>query len=213
MVNHNGVAGGESLEEAASRDTGVGFGFSCLPEGGLEIGFICIVHVEVGDVESQSVFFIEQRFGAGKVGNIGVARAIDGDFGVDGGEALLGGHNNADDTISFHNGIHGAGMDKVLAADFVEDIEDGDLQVLDVAAEAVASHFAGEGTIGEELSDEQLVDVGAWFVACPHVVNVHTYAEGGDTTEEGVVLDEKCSGAFLGGGEGRSDTGRTATDD
>src|ERR1035441_7587495 len=94
---------------------------------------------------------------AGVVSHVGVARAIHHDLGANLHQAALGGDRYSGDAVAFDNRIHRAQVDEIPGADFVERVEDGDFQVLDVAPHLVLAQRYGLFAIGSELLNQQFV--------------------------------------------------------
>ena len=118
------------------------------------------------------------RLGAGEVGHVGVARAIDDRLGPNRHQALLGGDHHAGHAVVLDDRIDGADVDQVPAADLVQGVEHGDLQVLDVAPEFVLADPHGLIAVGQELLDQQFVDRRSRLAAGPHLVDRHAQGPG-----------------------------------
>jgi hypothetical protein len=98
------------------------------------------------------------------------------------------------------------------ATDLVQGVEDGDLEVVNIAPQLVLTDPDGLVTIGPELLKNQLVDFGARFIAGTHLVDWHSQAPGSDTAEEGMVLNQESVGASCRSAKRCADSGRPATD-
>jgi len=155
---------------------------------------------------------LRHRFGAGVAGDIGIARAVDDHFGPDRHQAPLGADNDARQATAFHDGIGRTHVDQVAAADFVQGVEQGHLQVLHVAPDFVLAEADGLVAVGLQFFDDQFVDLGSRLAAGSHLVQLHPHGPCGHAAEERVVLHEQGLCARAGRPQRRPDAGRAAAD-
>ena len=75
--------------------------------------------------------------------------------------AVLGRYDHSDKPVIFCDRVHGLGVDQVGTSHLVERVQDGDLEVFDVAPELVLADVDGQIAIAQEFGDQQFVYDGA----------------------------------------------------